>query len=80
MKIPTKIGFLCHFKLTFVFRSNSKIFLKIFALLLNTKVNTAEKIKKIIKIALETAIKIWSGQKQQLDDFKDEEDWINSRL
>ena len=63
-----------------MFRSNSKIFLKIFALLLNTKVNTAEKIKKIIKIALETAIKIWSGQKQQLDDFKDEEDWINSRL
>ena len=79
MKIPTKIGFLSRFKLTFVFRSNSKIFLKIFALLLNTKVNTAEKIKKIIKIALETTIKIWSGQKQQLDDFKDEKDWINSR-
>ena len=79
MKIPTKIGFLSHFKLTFVFRSNSKIFLKIFALLLNTKVNTAEKIKKIIKIALETTIKIWLGQKQQLDDFKDEKDWINSR-
>ena len=30
---------------------------KIFALLLNTKVKTAEKIKKIIKIALETIVK-----------------------
>ena len=39
-----------------------KSLLKIFALLLNTKVTTAEKIKKIIKIALETNVKIWSGQ------------------
>ena len=39
-----------------------KSLLKIFALLLNTKVTTAEKIKKIIKIALETTVKIWSGQ------------------
>ena len=39
-----------------------KLLLKIFALLLNTKVTTAEKIKKIIKIALETTVKIWSGQ------------------
>ena len=31
---------------------------KIFALLLNTKVNTAEKIRKINKIAIETTIKI----------------------
>ena len=38
---------------------------KIFGLLLNTKVNTAEKIKKLIKIALETTVKIWSGQKKQ---------------
>ena len=38
---------------------------KIFALLSNTKVNGAEKIKKIIKIALETTIKIWPEQKQQ---------------
>ena len=46
--------------------TNKKRFLKslskIFALLLNTKVTTAEKIKKIIKIALETTVKIWSGQ------------------
>ena len=39
-----------------------KSLLKIFALLLNTKVTTAEKIKKIIKIALETTVKIRSGQ------------------
>ena len=49
--------------------SNKKRFLrslsKIFALLLNTKVNTAEKIKKILKIAIETAIKIWSDPKSQ---------------
>lgn len=31
---------------------------KIFALLLNTKVTTAEKIEKIIKIALETTVRI----------------------
>ena len=41
--------------------TNKKQFLKslskIFALLLNTKVKTAEKIKKIIKIALETIVK-----------------------
>ena len=46
--------------------TNKKRFLKslskTFALLLNTKVTTAEKIKKIIKIALETTVKIWSGQ------------------
>ena len=34
---------------------------KIFALLLNTKVSTADKIKKIIRLAIETTIKIWSG-------------------
>ena len=38
---------------------------KIFTLLLNAKVNTAENIKEIIKIVLETTVKIWSGQKQQ---------------
>ena len=31
---------------------------RIFALLLNTKVDTAEKIKRIIKIAIETTLKI----------------------
>ena len=44
--------------------SSRKSLSKIFTLLLNTKVNTAEKILKI-KIALETTVKIWSGQKQQ---------------
>ena len=34
---------------------------KIFALLLNTKVGTADKMKRIIRLAIETTIKIWSG-------------------
>ena len=38
---------------------------KVFALLLNTEVNTAEKNLKIIKIALETTVKMWPGQNQQ---------------
>ena len=36
----------------------------IFALLLNTKVNIADKIKRILKIAIETTIKIWPRPKQ----------------
>ena len=36
---------------------------RIFALLLNTKVNTAEKIKRILKIATETTLKIWQEPK-----------------
>ena len=38
---------------------------KIFALLLKTKVDTAEKIKRIIKIAIETTLKIWQVPRQQ---------------
>ena len=34
-----------------------------FALLLNTKVDTADKIKRILKIAIETTLKIWRGPK-----------------
>ena len=49
--------------------SNKKRFLRalsrIFALLLNAKVNTAEKIKRILKIAIETTIKIWLQPKPQ---------------
>ena len=49
--------------------TNKKRFLrslsKIFDLVLNIIVNIAEKIKKIIKIALETTIKMFSGQQQQ---------------
>ena len=32
---------------------------RIFALLLNTKVNTTDKVKQILKIAMETTLKIW---------------------
>ena len=32
---------------------------KIFALLLNTNVNSVKKIKRIIKIAIETTLKVW---------------------
>ena len=38
---------------------------RIVVLLLNTKVNTPEKIKRIIKIAIETTIKIWQEPRQQ---------------
>ena len=38
---------------------------KIIALLLNTKVDTAEKIFKILKIAIDTTIKIWSEPRLQ---------------
>ena len=45
---------------------NKKWFIKalmhIFVLLLNTKVNTADKIKRILKIVVETMLKIWQGQ------------------
>ena len=37
---------------------------KISAALLIMKVHTVQKIKKIIKIALETTVKIWSGKRQ----------------
>ena len=33
----------------------------IFALLLNTKVDTADKIKRILRIAIKMALKIWQG-------------------
>ena len=35
----------------------------IFTLLLNTKFDTAEKIKRILESAVETTLKIWQGQK-----------------
>ena len=35
----------------------------IFALLLNTKVHTAEKIKRILEIVVETMLKAWQRQK-----------------
>ena len=46
--------------------SDKKCFLetltRIFTLLLNTKVDTPKKNLKILRIALETTVKIWSGQ------------------
>ena len=38
-----------------------KALTRIFALLLNTKVGTTDKIKRILKIAVETSLKIWQG-------------------
>ena len=38
---------------------------RIFTLLLITKVDTAKKIKRIIKIAIETTLKIWQEPRQQ---------------
>ena len=50
-------------------KSDKKRFLralsKIFALLLNKKVDTGEKIKKILKIAIESTIKIWQEPSSQ---------------
>ena len=49
--------------------SDKKRFIKaltdIFALLLNTKVDSTDKVKRILKIAVETTLKIWQGQKLQ---------------
>ena len=38
---------------------------RIFALLLNTKLDTAKKIKRIIKVTIETTLKIWQELRQQ---------------
>ena len=47
--------------------SDKKRFVKalrrIFALLLNTKVDMADKIKRILRIAIKTTLKIWQGPK-----------------
>ena len=49
--------------------SNKKRFVRalsrIFMLLLNTKFETAEKVKRILKIAIETTIKIWQKPREQ---------------
>ena len=42
---------------------------KIFALLLNTKVDTAKKIKQIIQIAIETTFKKWQEPRQQYSTY-----------
>ena len=39
----------------------TKTLVRIFALLLNTKVDTTDKIKRILKIVVETTLKIWQG-------------------
>ena len=43
-------------------KKHFKALTRIFTLLLNTKVDTPEKIKKILRTALKTTVKIWSGQ------------------
>ena len=40
-----------------------KVLMCIFILLLNTKVNMADKIKRILRIAIETTLKIWQRPK-----------------
>ena len=49
--------------------NDKKIFIralsKIVALLLNTKLDTAEKIKQIIKTAIEMTLKMWQEPRQQ---------------
>ena len=40
-----------------------KALMQIFILLLNTKVNTTGKIKRILRVAIETTLKIWRGPK-----------------
>ena len=40
-----------------------KALTQIFALLLNTKVDTADKIKRILKIVVKTTLTIWRGPK-----------------
>ena len=42
---------------------------RIFALLLNTKVDMAEKIERVLKIVIETTIKIWQEPKQKWEDY-----------
>ena len=39
-----------------------KALMRIFAQMLNTKVDTSDKIKRILKIAVETTLKIWQEQ------------------
>ena len=38
---------------------------KIFTLLLNTRIDMPTKMKKVLKIAIETTLKLWQGPKQQ---------------
>ena len=49
--------------------SNKKTFVrnlrKLFTIPLNINYNTAEKIKRIIKIAIETTLKLWPESKRQ---------------
>ena len=37
--------------------------MRIFTLLLNTKVDSVNEIKRILKIAINTTLRLWSGQK-----------------
>ena len=46
-------------------KSFIKSLTRIFALLLNTRVDSVKKMKRILKIAINTTLKLWSGQNQQ---------------
>lgn len=52
--------------------SDKKLFLrnlsKLFAVLLNTNYNTVEKIKRVIKIAIETMLTLWPEPRQHQED------------
>ena len=41
-----------------------KAIIKMFSILLNTKANSVEKIKKIVKSSAELPVELWPGQKQ----------------
>ena len=43
-------------------KSFIKLLICIFALLLNTKVDSVDKIKRILETAINTTLKIWSGR------------------
>lgn len=58
--------------------SNKKIFMKvlskIFELLLNANVNTIDKSKRTLKIAIEITLKLWQGARLLLEDFQQSSD------
>ena len=44
-------------------KSMIRSLMRIFTLLLNTKVDSVSKVKRILKIAINTTLRLWSGQK-----------------
>ena len=58
--------------------SNKKIFMKVLSkiieLLLNANVNTIDKSKRTLKIAIEITLKLWQGARLLLEDFQQSSD------